>query len=300
MDRHSETWVTGMKSVKNTLNQPAMAALGLFFAVFLAVSVQAADSVGEISRIDAAIAAGDLSAAAGTARTLDSAADPSVDLTMVLARLGRGFQKSGDLESATEFYARAVFASEQPAAGSIPPEKVIFVRLAAASAMAQSGKYTDALPLLAAITKIPSAATPAQVQSAVTIGLQIGGTALEAGNATVAAEAYAVAASAANEIQKPVAMLGAAWATAVSQTDPMGAAKKLALFVRDYPDHSDAARATRACAECLRQANRPDDSAAMIADLLARWPASESATEVVRSHSQLAPNLVPTAVRDLV
>ncbi len=53
----------------------------------------------------------------------------------------------------------------------------------------------------------------------------------------------------------------------------------------------------RACAECLKQSERPEDASAMLADLLRRWPNSESAWEVVASHRGLAVDLVPTAVR---
>ncbi len=251
-----------------------------------------------ISEVDAAIATGDLVAAAKSARALDSAADPSIDLTMVMARLGRAFQKAGDLESATEFYTIAAFASEQPAAGSTSAEKLVFVRLAAAASMAQSGRLSDSLRILKTIADATSAATPAQVQSAATIGLQIGGAALADGNAAIAAEAYSIAASVADANQRPTAMLGAAWAIAISQQDPVEAAKKLALFVRDFPDHADAARATRACAECLRQAGRLDDSAAMIADLLNRWPDSQSAAQVVSSYTSVKPESVPPSVRN--
>ncbi|WP_218933884.1 tetratricopeptide repeat protein [Rubripirellula lacrimiformis] len=244
------------------------------------------------------IAAGELSSAAEMARQLDGSSDPTVDLTMVFARLGRAYQKQGDLKLATEFYGRSVFASRQPAAAAMDPEKKIFVQLAAASSMVQSQELPKAFEVLQPILGGSSGASAAQVHTAVDISIQIGNRALAANDAPMATRAYTLAASHADEGQRPTVLLGAAWATAVSQVSPIQAAKQLADFVSEYPQHADAPRASRACAECLRQAERPQDSAAMIADLLRRWPESPSALEVVQGYTHVAAAQVPSSVRD--
>ena len=128
--------------------------------------------------------------------------------------------------------------------------------------------------------------------------LRIGAAGLATGDAVTAAEAYSIVLEHARESQKPTALLGVAWATAVQNNQPLEAAKKLAAFIEQYPDHADAARAARACAECLKQAGRIDDASVMLADLLERWPDSEAAFEVVRSHRDLAIDLVPPSARD--
>ncbi|TWU47437.1 Anaphase-promoting complex, cyclosome, subunit 3 [Rubripirellula tenax] len=280
------------------INKTLKTAAGLLLAVLmLGISPSWGDGV---SAIDGAIETGDLAQAAQIARSVDGSVDPATDLTMVLARLGRAFQKAGDIESSAEFYSRAAFASAQPAAASQDPEKIVFVRLAAAGALAQTGKSGESIRILKVLLSPPSAATPTQVQSGVSIALQIGGTSLARGDAVTAAEAYSLAAAHADAHQRPKAKLGDAWATAISQTQPVQAAKKLAAFVDEFPQHSDAPRAMRACAECLRQAERPNDSAAVIADLLTRWPTSATASEVVAGYSDVASEMVPPAVKDWI
>ncbi len=255
---------------------------------------------GEFARLDELIAAGDLNKAANEARSLDAKAGPTIDLTMPMARLGRAYEKQNDLPQAAEFYSRAVIASEQPAASSLSRDKVSLVRLAAAGAMTAAGKLTEAINTLRGLIESPSAAGDAQVQAAVGMCLNIGSTGLATGDFATAAEAYRLAEFAADERQRPIAMLGSAWTVAVSQVRPLEAAQKLAAFVQAYPGHADAARATRACAECLRQADRPADANAMLADLLDRWPESDSALEVVRGYSDLASDLIPPSVRSWV
>lgn len=236
---------------------------------------------------------GDLSAAADEAIELDRAADPTIDLTLAFARLARALQKSGNDESAVDFYSRAVVASRQPAAGSLDVGKVAFVRLAAASAMTGAGNYAAANDVLRSIVGPPTIGDAGQLRTAVDIAMRIGRAGLSSGEVGIAGDAFTIAMAAANEQQRPIAMLGRAWSAAVSQTDPIDAAQKLAAFVAAYPDHDDAANATRACAECLRAADRVQDADVMLADLLKRWPRSESAIEVVRGHRHDSADSVP-------
>jgi TolA-binding protein len=84
---------------------------------------------------------------------------------------------------------------------------------------------------------------------------------------------------------------------AIERSEPLAAAQKLAGFVERYPDHADAPRASRAAAECLKQAGRDDDAAQLLADLMQRWPDSESAWEIAAGHRELAVDLLPSAVK---
>lgn len=250
--------------------------------------------------LDALIAAGDLEQAADRARTLDESGDPTVDLTLSFARLGRAFQKAGDVETATEFYSRAVVASKQPAAASLGQSKLILVRLAAASTMSQTGKLVESIGAIESVLDPSVSVEASQQRTAVAIALQVGASALGSGDTSTAKRAYAIARASALPEQKPTAMLGDAWVSAVAGSDPTEAARKLAAFVSAYPEHADASGASRACAECLRQAGRDEDATNMIADLLVRWPDSESAVDIVRGHAGLALDLVPVAVREWI
>lgn len=261
---------------------------------FFAAPIFAAD----LGTLDQHLRNGDLSAAADEAIALDQNADPTIDLTLAMARLGRAFQKAGDDQSAVEFYSRAVLASQQPAAGALDVGKVVYVRLAAASAMTGAGKYSSANDVLRGLVGPPAIGDASQVSTAVDIAMRIGRAGLSGGDGDVAADAFAIALSGANDQQRPVAMLGAAWTAAISQTDPLDAAKKLAMFVDSFPDHPDAPRASRACAECLRAADRHEDADTMLADLLRRWPQSESAVDVVRGHLSMPAESMPPEVAD--
>lgn len=251
----------------------------------------------ESSPLDELIASGNLEAAADHARAVVGKADPATDWTLPLARLARAFQQVGEPKAAAEFYQRAVVASQQPAATSLTPGKLVVIQLAAASALTQTGNLADATDAVTMILADTSAASDPQRQWAVATCLQLGAAALSSGDLTTASAAYNLAVTHAGEPDQATARLGAAWAAAVTQTKPSEAAERLADFVRRYPDHTDASRAARACAECLKQAGREHDAQLMLADLLQRWPDSQAAWEIVRSQSRLSVGEVPSTVR---
>lgn len=235
------------------------------------------------------------------ARVLNEQSDSTTDLTLPFARLARKLQQANELEVAAEFYQRAVIASTQPAALDLSPNKVVAVRLAAGLVLLQNNKNNtldEAIDALRPTLSPGSGANEAQREMAVSIYLRIGAAGLAKGSAVIALEAYSIAMEHADQQLKPTAMLGAAWATAIQNTQPLEAARKLADFIDQYPDHADTSRAARACAACLEQAGRIEDSSLMQDDLLQRWPDSDAAIEVVRSKTDLAVDLVPPSVRD--
>ena len=281
-------------------NFKRMASLTLLLAALAVCGHCPAEEVNRasVAQLNQFVASQQFDDAVQLGRELDAAkARLEVDLTLPFARLARALQRQGDLQNAIEFYQRAVDASGRPAAGNLSAESVIWVRLAAASVMTQTKRYSEALDSLRPALADDSQASEQQAATAVSICLRIGSAALQTGGVNVAAEAYANALALADPQQHPTAMLGDAWAMAIAGREPLQAAKKLASFIERYPDHADGARAARACAECLKQAGRKDDSSTMLADLLQRWPDSEAASEVVRSHADLAVDLVPRSVR---
>ena len=106
-----------------------------------------------------------------------------------------------------------------------------------------------------------------------------------------------MALSHADQEQRPLALLGDAWATAVRNERSPDAVRKLSNFVDQYPGHKDAPNAARGCAQCLKHLGRDADSTAMLSDLLNRWPDSSAALAVVRTHCGLSPALIPSAVK---
>ncbi len=234
-----------------------------------------------VSEIDRLITDGDLNAAAEVARQIDSSEPTSFDPTLVLARLAHAFQQAGKVQEAAEFYGRSITASGRPAAQSLSPDKMALVRLAAASVLIQTGQINDALDALVPTFAAGGGVADSHRQMATKLALRTGSAALTSADYKLAFRAYTLALDHASPQEKPVAMLGAAWAIALAGEQPVEAAKQLAAFIHAYPDHTDAARAARACAECLKQAGRDDDANAMLADLLSRWPTSEAAIQVV-------------------
>ena len=251
-----------------------------------------------VVKLDQLVAAENWDDSIALARDLVDQSDLQEDLTLPLARLARGLQNSGDLTAASEFYQRSVDATKEPAAKNLDREHIILVRLAASSVLIQTEQFEQAIAILTPTLSAQGHATLPQRRMAVTIALRAGAFALSKGAFDAASEAYAVAMTHADERQLPTAMLGDAWTTAVRSGPRVAAAQKLAQFVDQFPEHTDAPRAARACAECLKQAGREEDATTMLADLLTRWPDSEPAAEVIRSHSALATDLVPPAVRN--
>jgi len=231
------------------------------------------------------------------ARALAEVEDPTQDLTLSYARLARGLQNAGKLKLAAEFYQRSVDASELPVALHLSDEEKTLVRLAASDVLVESQQTAAAISVLEPVLKLDSTATDSQKQIAVWVLLRAGSTGLSRGSFMVAGEAYSHALQHADPQQRPMALLGDAWATAVQNEKSSEAVRKLANFVEQYPEHPDAPNAARGCAQCLKQMGRDDDSTAMLSDLLSRWPDSTAALEVVRSHCGLASTLIPAAVR---
>ncbi len=198
---------------------------------------------------------------------------------------------------AADFYKRSVDASTRPPAADLEPEKKLLVRLAAGAVLSQVNQLSEAIEVLRPTLASESVATDGQKELVVTMLLRIGATALAVGAPEIASQAYSLASEHAADNQQATAMLGEAWAMAIERGDPLAAARKLADFIDKYPEHVDASRAARACAECLKQSGRAEDASAMLADLLRRWPDSESAWEVVASHRDLAVDLVPSAIK---
>ena len=258
----------------------------------------------------------DWESAAKLARNLTADTTPDEDLTFALARLARGLQTSGQTKQAAEFYQLAVTASESPLASKLSDSDKVLVRLAASEVMVQSQNISQAISTLEPIfgshsTSIDSVETAVQLDSdipaiaftqqqkkiAVWVLLRAGSASLSRGAYLNASTAYAIALTHADEEQRPLALLGDAWATAVRNERSADAVRKLANFVDQYPDHKDAPNAARGCAQCLKKLGRDADSTAMLSDLLSRWPDSSAAAAVVRTHCGLSPALVPNAVK---
>lgn len=250
-----------------------------------------------IGQLDELLNQNQLEEAAEVGRQLDQQQDDATDVTLPLARLARALQQSGDLETAAEFYKRSVDASTRDSAAELDSQKKFLVRLAAGAVLTQVNQLSEAIATLEPTLLPEAAATDKQKEMVVTLLLRIGSTALAIGAPGIASQAFGLASEHASENQHATAMLGEAWAMAVERRDPLAAARKLASFIDRYPDHDDTHRAARACAECLKQAGRAEDASVMLADLLQRWPDSESTWEVVASHRELAIDLIPSAVK---
>jgi len=261
---------------------------------------QLAAAETSVTQLDQHISEGRMKEALSLARSLDQQADASIDLTLPFARLARKLQQTGELEAAAEFYQRAVDASTLPAAENLPKNKIVAVRLAAGMVLLQTHALDAAIESLRPTLLPDSGAAESQRAMAVTIFLRIGAAGLAKASPATAQKAYAIALAHADEIEKPTAMLGEAWATAIQNNEPAKAARKLADFTEQYPEHADASRAALACVECLKQAGRAEDASAMVTDLLERWPNSQAAYEVVHSYHDQTIDSLPPSVRSWV
>lgn len=280
------------------MNRPITPLIVLLFAMSATLMVgRAAGQQSLADRLDGYIEQKDYDQAVQIGRELDEKHDETVDITLPLARLARELQQAGQLEQAAEFYKRSVEASAGPAAADLDPQKRLLVRLAAGAVLTQVNQLSEAIEALRPTLATDSGATEEQKEVAITVLLRIGATALAIGAPDIAAQAYGLASEHATGNQHATAMLGDAWAMAISRGEPLAAARKLADFIETYPDHADTSRAARACAECLKQAGRAEDASSMLTDLLRRWPDSESAWEVVGSHRELATDMLPSAVK---
>ncbi|MDB4633853.1 tetratricopeptide repeat protein [Rubripirellula sp.] len=286
------------------------------FTLLLIPAREGRSAEGDAAKLDQLTSQQNWEASVELARNITTDPVAREDLTFALARLARGLQNDGQLKPAVEFYQLAVTASESPLATNLSDTDKILVRLAASEVMVQSQNIPQAIATLEPIlgphspsTGSPSTAAPIastntalkltaqQRKIAVWVLLRAGSASLSRGAYLNASSAYSIALSHADPEQRPLALLGDAWATAVRNERSADAVNKLASFVDQYPDHKDAPSAARGCAQCLKQLGRDADSTAMLSDLLNRWPDSTAAIAVVRTHCGLSPALIPSAVK---
>lgn len=254
-------------------------------------------SLGELDQL---MAAGQWEQAASVARSLDEdaqqQADPQLDLTLPFARLAHSLERGGKKELAAEFYQRSIDASTRPAAAALPAGKTILLRLAAGSLLTDTGRLSQAVTAIEPLLEPENSLPKQQQQAAVSIALRIGATALSKSDHATAATAYSMALNHADQGRRATAMLGDAWVTALQGDDPLAAAEKLATFVEQFPEHSDAAQVARAGVEYYRRAGNDRAANELQATLLKTWPESASARALVHSHCQANPQDAPESV----
>jgi tetratricopeptide (TPR) repeat protein len=187
------------------------------------------------------------------ARRLDEDPTTDFDLTIALARLARALEKSGEIETASEFYRRAVDASQRPPAKNLPLKTVVIIRLAAASAIVQTTDYPSALDLISPVfADDPNQLGDAQRKLAVAICLQVGAKSLRENEPIRAGKAYDLASAHAAATDRATALLGTAWAAVRQPSEPQLAVAKLAEFIAEFPAHPESPQAVRACLQCVR------------------------------------------------
>ena len=253
----------------------------------------AADS---LVAVDQLIASGHYPKAAERLRYLDDHST-SGDLTQRLVQTAHGLQQSGDLQSSVDLYLRAVSLVATDRAKTMDSRSRTLVHLAAASALVQAIKHAEALDCLIPIFSTDQNVSPEHREMAVRLCLHVGSESLRQGKLTLAERAYKIAFDHASPSQREKAQLGAAWTVAMASDRPEIAATMLSQFVTDFPENTDAHRAIRLAATCFRQAGNNDESTKTLEVLLARWPDSISADEVVRSHFNLSTRDIPQPVR---
>ncbi len=289
------------------------------FALLLIPAREGQSAEGDAAKLDQRTSQKNWEAAVELARNITNDKTQNEDLTFALARLARGLQNGEKAKQAAEFYQLAVSASESPLASELSDSDKVLVRLAASEVMVQSQNISQAIATLEPIlgfqslssdspepraptasTSTTLALTEQQKKIAVWVLLRAGSASLSRGSYLNASTAYAIALRHSDQEQRPLALLGDAWATAVRNERSSDAVRKLADFVDQYPGHKDAPNAARGCAQCLKQLGRDADSTAMLSDLLNRWPDSSAAVAVVRTHCGLSPALIPSAVKHWV
>ncbi len=259
---------------------------------------------GSKEQIQRYLAAGQIVEAAEMARQYDdqiiNQPDSDVDLTLPLAQLGRAFQNGGDGAQSLEFFRRANAALDRPASKQVAPATAVLVRLAAASLFVELGKLPLAATTLQKMFASPEQLTDAQQQLAVALCLRLGADSLTKRELGTAEAAYQLAAEHADAMQKPTAMLGAAWAVAMSGSRGAEAADLMIAFVDAFPDHQDAARASQAGIACLKQVGREEEAAAMMNQLFERWPESDAASDVLNQFGAVDIERIPAPLRQMI
>lgn len=236
----------------------------VLFALLLIPAREGQSAEGDAAKLDQLTSQNNWEGAVELARNIASDTTQNEDLTFALARLARGLQNSGQAKLSAEFYQLAVSASESSRASKLSDSDKVLVRLAASEVMVQSQNISQAIATLEPIlgsqspptdSLTPDAPTPStstaltlteqQRKIAVWIVLRAGSASLSRGAYMNASTAYALALSHSDQEQRPLALLGDAWATAVRNERSSDAVRKLADFVDQYPGHKDAPNAAR-------------------------------------------------------
>ena len=243
---------------------------------------------------------GEITDALQQAIELDDAAGSrlsDVDTTLMLMQVARGFQKSGDNETAAKLCKRAIKASKRPAADSLTAKQNALVQLAAGTTLFKAGNLSDATEALADSINPDAALNNAQQKVATKLLIQIGGKALKNKNVELATNAYGHAAENGVKDLRATAMLGKGWALASDGKDHPNAAQVLNDFVQEYPDHPDTARAAVVCARCWQKSYRNDKADELAELVFGRWPDSSEAMDLMQDYISLPDSRLPKSAQ---
>ena len=250
-----------------------------------------------LDQADQAVAAGQLDSAIATIQTIEWSATTPPRAVRTLARTARAVENSGDLGTAADLYRHAIEQTLRDRDLPSLAKQRSLIHLALISVATQQNDAPQILDSLVSLASTPDKIAAPQRSALLKIAFSAGASSLTAQDFDRASAAYQAAESLAGEDDKATAVLGQAWSTVLRGNQPLQAAQQLGSFVERYPNHPDAAQATRVCAKCLTEIGRSDDAQRMLSDLLVRWPESGTARELVESHVSLGFDEIPESVR---
>ncbi|MDA8743261.1 tetratricopeptide repeat protein [Rubripirellula amarantea] len=257
-----------------------------------------------LSQIEQAVAAGQLDSLSDQIQGIDWSETTPDRAIKTLVRTARAFEQAGNLDMAAKLYQeagkqthRGDTQTPQDGTTSRFANQRTVIQLALISVATRQNDHVQVISSLEELAANPHLIAAPQRQALLSLAFSMGASSLNEQNFDSAADAYRAAEALADEEQKATALLGQAWTTVLRATEPLQAAQQLGSFVERYPDHPDAAQATRVCAKCLTEVGRVDDAQRMLSDLLMRWPDSVPAKELVESHVGLGFDEIPESVR---
>ncbi len=232
--------------------------------------------------VDGLVAENRLNEASELLRSVDESSS-ATDWTRTFAGIAARFNQQKNVAAAAENYARAVLASENPAARAIPTDKKYVLRLAAGKVILEAGRADAALQAVRNVVEQDTETS--RVQAGARMLLQIGSMALSTADHSTAQQAYALAETKLTEADLVSARLGHAWSLAMSGDKPQFAAERLVDFAKQYPQHADAPRAMYAAARCLQQTGDEPASQALLTEMFASWPDSQPTLDVSKDYA---------------
>ena len=254
----------------------------------------------KVQDVTHALKSADFATAKKLAIDLDDAVlkgETTADTATLLALVARTIEQSGDAESASELYERAVDAVRRPAADLLAAKQIMAIYLAAGSNLARAGKCDYAIDAFKHALQFSEQMSARQRESVGQLLMLLGSESLTQRKPQISEKAYQLAMQHVAKEVRPTCQLGLGWAISMQDDRQADAVEALTQFIDGNPKHPDAARAAELCIRCCKHINNHTLAEKLTSKLLTNWPSSQPSLALMEKFSELPLVEIPDSAK---